>query len=280
MNNQFEHRTPGFAYPGHENWENNFGYPGYGYYDRKSSRFMPHQFRNEIKIKGTTPRILVSKDAYEDMFQLVDIVQKEVGWLASVEKVDNDYLIKEIFLLDQKSHSITCKITEEGLGNWAMEMMSAREDGMDVVNAIRFWGHSHVWMGTSPSGQDEDQMQVFAKSCDDFFIRGIMNKSGRMEFTIYLYESNIEIHDVSWSIYDPNPDTTRREKWENEVKEKVGEFIYPVREFGKKVKKSAKKFWGLMSDNETLHSDIDGIIPLDDNPHFPLTFEKEDLSNE
>lgn len=277
MNNQFEHKRPGFDYPGHENWDNDFAYRGYNYLDRKSSRFMPHQFRNEIRIKGSTPRILVSKDAYEDMFQLVDIVQKEVGWLASVEKIDNDYLIKEIFLLEQKSHSTTCKITEEGMGNWAMEMMNAREDGMDVVNSIRFWGHSHVWMGTSPSGQDEDQMQIFSKSCEDFFIRGIMNKSGRMEFTLYLYESGIEIHDVSWSIYDSNPDTARREKWESEVKEKVGEFVYPVREFGKKVKKGARKFFGLIPEEELPNS---GIIPLDDERTFPPRFEEEEASNE
>jgi hypothetical protein len=256
-----------------------YGYGGYENWSRKSSRFVPHQFRNEIRIKSSIPKIFVSKDAYEDMFQLVDIVNKEVGWLGTVEKTEsNDYLIKEIFLFEQKSHHTTCNITEEGLGNWAMNMMEFRpDDGMDIVNSVRFWGHSHVWMGTSPSGQDDAQMDVFAKSCEDFFIRGIINKSGRMEFTLYLYQLGVEVHDASWSIYDPNPDTARRQKWESEVKEKVGEFVYPVREFGRKVKKGTRKFFGLIPEEELPNS---GIIPLDDESTFPPRFEEEEPNNE
>ena len=274
MENQFKHTSPGFDYLGIDRSP----YPQYGFYKRKSSRFMPHQFRNEIRIKGMIPRILVSKDAYEDMFQLVDIVEKEVGWLGTVEKIENDFLIKEVFLFDQKSHHTTCTITEEGLGTWAMQMMDTRpDDGMDIVNAVRFWGHSHVWMGTSPSGQDDQQMAVFSQSCPEFFIRAIMNKAGRMEFTLYLYEAGIEIHDIEWSIYDPNPDTSRREKWESEIKEKVGEMTYPKYNAGKKargIKKKVKEFFGSSSVNDFLNPD------MDDEQEFPGFNETEEPSNE
>ncbi|MEI6118426.1 MAG: hypothetical protein WCP92_04225 [bacterium] len=263
-NNEFEHRPLGFDY-----LDSEYRYPGYGFYDRKSSRFMPHQFRNAIKIKGMVPRILISKDAYEDTFQLVDIVQKEVGWLGTVEKSNNDFLIKEVFLFNQKSHSTTCTITEEGLGTWAMEMMNNRPDGMDVVNSIRFWGHSHVWMGTSASAQDDTQMDVFAKSCPEFFIRGIFNKSGRMEFTLYLYSAGIEVHDVEWSIYDPNPDTSRKEKWEKEVKEKVGDMTFFTQVFSGKDKKR-KNIRSFMNTS---------LFPLSDKNTESFPFKNEEEPN-
>ena len=155
----------------------------------------------------------------------MDQVDKEVGWIGTVERVGRDYLIKEVFLLDQEAASTTCEITPDGLAEWAGQVLSERTDGMDVVNSVRFWGHSHVNMGTSPSHQDESQMKVFAEACDDFFIRGILNKAGRMEFTLYIFSIGIEIEDVDWQLYEPTSNT-RRAKWQAEIRTKVREKVY------------------------------------------------------
>ncbi len=194
--------------------------------------FVPHQFRSEVVLTSGLPRVLLTRQAYNDMFILVDELSKEVGWIGSVEKLGRDYLIKEVFLLDQESHTTTCEITADGLSEWASEVLSSREDGMEVVNGLRFWGHSHVNMGTSPSAQDDTQMSIFSESCDDFFIRGILNKAGRMEFTLYLYELGVEIQDCQWAIHEP-ADNSRREKWQAEIAAKVRERIYhvPVRDY-------------------------------------------------
>ena len=199
-----------------------FGFAGYAY-NTPAERFRPHGFRNEIKIGQGKPRILLTPDVQEDMYHLVNIVDKEVGWLGSVEKIGNDYLIKEIFLLDQESSAATCEITEEGMSSWANEILSSRPDGMEVVNTLRFWGHSHVRMGTSPSGQDDAQMAIFSSTCEDFFIRGILNKYGRIEFTLYLYECGVIIEDCEWGIHYPETTMHREEKWKEEIKLKVRE---------------------------------------------------------
>jgi hypothetical protein len=192
-----------------------------------AKKFVPHEFGRQVSLTAGLPRVLLTRDAYEDMYCLVDEVAKEVGWIGSVEQVGCDYLIKEVFLLDQESHSTTCEITTDGLAEWASRVLAERSDGMEVVNSVRFWGHSHVNMGTSPSGQDDSQMRVFSESCDDFFIRGILNKAGRMEFTLYIFSLGLEIKDCEWQLHEPVA-ADRRAHWQQEIRTKVREKQYPV----------------------------------------------------
>jgi hypothetical protein len=124
----------------------------------------------------------------------------------------------------------TCEILADGLAEFATELLS-RPDGMEIVNRLCFWGHSHVNMGTSPSGQDESQMETFKESGHPFFIRGILNKAGRMEFTIFLYESGVKIVDPEWAIYEP-VDASIRAGIEAEFKAKVSERVDVVPYYG------------------------------------------------
>ncbi len=190
-----------------------------------AKKFLPHSFQNRVELTNI-PRILITRQAYEDMYILVDEVNKEVGWIGTVERAGSDFLIKEIFLLEQETHVATCEITADGLAEWAQEIMASRPDGMEVVNSLRFWGHSHVNMGTSPSGQDESQMTVFVENGCNYFIRGILNKQGRMEFTLFLYDVGIKISDVEWELYEP-VDESRRERWKTEIEAKVKEKYVP-----------------------------------------------------
>jgi len=192
-----------------------------------AKKFLPHSFQNKVEMISVTPRVLVTRQAYEDMFIIVDEVDKEVGWLCSVERLGNDFLIKEVFLLEQESHTSTCEITADGLAEFASQILSEREDGLEIVNSLRCWCHSHVNMGTSPSGQDESQMQVFVENGCNYFIRGILNKQGRMEFTLFLYDVGIKVVDVEWELYE-SMDESRREKWKAEIEAKVKEkYVLP-----------------------------------------------------
>ncbi len=197
-----------------------------------AKKFAPHEFSSRVELAGGLPRVLVTRDAYEDMYCIVDAVDKEVGWLGAVQRLGNDFLITEVFLFDQETHATTCEITPDGMAEFAMQLMSSRPDGMEVANSIRFWGHSHVNMGTSPSGQDETQLRELAASCGDFFVRGILNKSGRMEWTIVLASVGVVIRDAAWELYEPAADARRRQRWEAEIATKVREKTYPQPTFG------------------------------------------------
>lgn len=189
--------------------------------------FVPHGFERKVELLGALPRVLVTRAAYSRMWHYVDIADKEVGWLGTAERLPTgDFLIGEVFLLKQEVHATTTEISAEGVAEFAQELIETRKDGVEVANSIRFWGHSHVRMGTSPSGQDESQMQLFKENDCPWFIRGILNKNGRMEFTIFMWDVGIKIVDAQWALYEP-VSTKERSEVEAEFKAKVSEKTFP-----------------------------------------------------
>lgn len=186
----------------------------------QSQPFMPHSFDTKIQVSGV-PNIYISADAYNDMLILVDEVAKEVSWLGTAGVTENGYLIEEVFLVKQEvGHTVT-DMDEDGIASLGMELM-AQPDGDEKVNKLRFWGHSHVDMSTSPSSQDNSQMDLFKDNGCDWFIRGIANKKGKIEFAFYDFTKSIIYNDVPWSLHY-EIDDGRREKWVKEIDEKVEE---------------------------------------------------------
>ena len=189
----------------------------------KAKPFAPHLFRNAITYNRSIPKILITREAYEKMYHYVDCWDKEIAWLGSVAILPSgDYLIEEVFLPKQEVNAATCELTPEGLTELALELIATRGEtvGVDIVNRLNFWGHSHHTMGTSPSGQDDTQLRNFIGPGKDWFIRGIFNKDGRAEFTILINSLGIMINDLEWSIFNPAP-VSDRTAIETEIKDKV-----------------------------------------------------------
>lgn len=191
--------------------------------------FAPHNFHVEIEMPF--PMIYVSKQAYEDMFVLVDECSTEVSWLGVVEKIPKpespryyDFLIKDILIPEQECHIASTGMTQEGLAKLFNEILG-RKDGMELANQIRFWGHSHVEMDTFASRQDDVQMEDFKESGCDYFIRGILNKKGRMKFWVFYYDLDIQINDVEWRTYF-EPSQRRVKELKREIKTKVKKEVW------------------------------------------------------
>jgi len=185
---------------------------------------------NEAKItffnNWHTPVVIITPEAYVKMIHYVDIANAEVGWMGTVEEMNGNYLISDVFLFEQEVSAAETTITEDGLAKFAEEML-AKEEGMEIMNKLKFWGHSHVTMGTGPSAQDDNQMDLFSDSGYKFFIRGIFNKLGDINFKIYNYEGNFAIEDVKWVLrYEENEEL--RDQIQAEFDEKVTERTYAV----------------------------------------------------
>ena len=142
-------------------------------------------------MRGFEPIVEINNIALQKMNEYTNQSNEEIGWLGTARKLeDKHYIIDDVFLFRQEVHSTTTEITVEGLSEFCQELMM-RENGMEIWNNMKVWGHSHVNMSTSPSGQDDRQMEVFADSNDDFFIRIITNKQGDLRLDIYDFESGI-----------------------------------------------------------------------------------------
>lgn len=165
---------------------------------------IPHAATLHIELLGQKPRVLVTPHALTQLFHLADIAHGEVGCLGICDREGNDFIISEIFLFRQVIEGMSNTITTEGLAEFAQTLIADRGDAaFDIINRIRFWGHSHATLGTEPSPQDNRTMNDLADCGHDFFVRAIFNRNGRIQFTIYFFSLNIKVSDVSWTIHVP-----------------------------------------------------------------------------
>lgn len=166
-------------------------------FNRGTDKTKVEQF---VKVEEKLPNILISPLAISKMSRIVNYCDDEIGWLASAEQIDEYvYHIKDVFMFEQEVNSITCEITPDGLANFGTEILS-KENGMELYEQIRVWGHSHVNMGVSPSGQDDKQITEFSEG-HDWFIRIIANKKKEMKIDLFDYKNNLVYLSVDWEVY-------------------------------------------------------------------------------
>lgn len=164
--------------------------------------FMPAKKTPKFQVSATlAPRIVIAPEALAKMQLYVDQCNDEIGWLGTADLYADDdgrvIVIEDTFLPKQEVHSTTTELTPEGLEEIAMELLS-KPDGDKIWNRMRMWGHSHVNMGTSPSGQDDKQMKEFSNIGHDWFVRLIANKKGDIRVDFYDYKMGITILDLNW----------------------------------------------------------------------------------
>lgn len=179
---------------------------------------MIDEMRAEFESKLATARLsdgkfdfsktFTAKDAKADLFMtpiawmktnlLVAHVDKEVAWHGTARRLgNNQYIIDDVIVYPQRVAAATVE-ADEGYKMWLVQR--------DDFDSIRMQGHSHVNMGTTPSGTDTgfykeilDQLRE-----DDFYIFGIWNKRG--EYTLKIYDMEIntlfETADISLKILD------------------------------------------------------------------------------
>lgn len=126
-------------------------------------------------------------DVYLKTMHLIKNTTTEVGWHHTVEKLsDNDYLIKDILLFPQLVTGVTVTPDAEEYAKWLMTI----DD--ETFSELRGHGHSHVKMGVSPSGVDEDYRQdmITNMNGNDFYIFYIANQTNKFHYEIYDFSSN------------------------------------------------------------------------------------------
>lgn len=144
------------------------------------------------------PKLVLSSQAYLKIRALVKETDSEVAWKGTAYKGEDEYFIDDIFVYPQYVTGATVDTEEDELLEW----YNALDD--NTFNNLRFQGHSHVNMGTSPSGTDErDQKTTMSMlDKDDFYIFLITNKKDDMNWFIYDKAKNLiyENSDIDFEI--------------------------------------------------------------------------------
>ena len=164
------------------------------------------------------PNIFITPGAYVKMRKLVDDTSTEIGWYGIVNKypgLNEVYVIEDIIVYPQRVTGATCVQDDDKMFEFEMSLTT------EQVNHKRFHGHSHVNMGVTPSGVDEQFYQDILSQVNDYFIITITNK--RNEYTVKFYDvaNNILYSDLPIRVLEDSGNAL--DIWYEEVKTKLSE---------------------------------------------------------
>jgi hypothetical protein len=146
------------------------------------------------------PKVFLTTTAYVKMTYLIHNCDKELAWHGTASKINNDYLIEDIFVYPQTVTATTVDSDDVKYPQWCMNLSD------EIINKLRFQGHSHVSMPVSPSGRDTTNWKNFLSILkeDEFYIFCIGNKKGEYYWTIYDNAINVmfENKDITWVVVD------------------------------------------------------------------------------
>lgn len=145
--------------------------------------------------------IYFTADAFLKQRTLVQECTQEVGWHGTVTRLsDSEFLIDEILVFPQVVSGTDVTPDETDYANWIMQFFTDDED--TTIERMRFHGHSHVNMGTTPSGTDANYQSNMLAHIKDFYIFMILNKKNEMNIMIYDITNNTfyDKDDVTYKI--------------------------------------------------------------------------------
>lgn len=149
-----------------------------------------------------------TEDAWNKMQALVREFSTEVGWHGTAKRGDDpskdEYIITDILVpYPQYVTGATVNTEQKEYDQWLYS-----EENDDVFNDIRFHGHSHVGMPTSPSSVDLNHWDGIIEQLegDMFYIFAIWNKRGDKTIKIYDFAKNIlfDTYDIDVKIIAEN----------------------------------------------------------------------------
>lgn len=128
-------------------------------------------------------KLVFKPEAFAKMQLLIMKCSGEVGWHGLVERNENTFTVTDILVYPQQVTGVTITTDQPEYEKWNMEVP------LEQFTKMRFHGHSHVNMGTTPSGVDVKSKETLL-SCireGQFYIFMIWNKS--LDYSVEIYDA-------------------------------------------------------------------------------------------
>lgn len=135
--------------------------------------------------------VFFTEIAWLKMQTLIKEFSQEVAWHGVARRGNDEskdeYYIEDILVYPQEVTGATVNTDQEKYQTWLMSHSD------EVFNSIRMQGHSHVYMGTTPSGVDASLYEKILEQLDDdmFYIFMIWNKRDEKTVKIYDMKKNV-----------------------------------------------------------------------------------------
>ena len=142
------------------------------------------------------PSLIYSTTAIKQilcMLKTTHAANKEFMFLGDVSKIGTDYLVNKVFLVpQQKCGAAYCETDDNKYPEWL-----AKNVPLEQRKYIRLHGHSHVNMGTSPSGTDDSQIKNLCENVRDYYIQLIINHNLQNTVNIWDKEQKLIFNNVN-----------------------------------------------------------------------------------
>lgn len=153
-------------------------------------------FRRSLSNVDAKATLRFTDHAFLKMFTLVQSFDKEIAWHCVAERAEaeNEYLISDVLVYPQTVTGVTVEMDMAEYAGWIERGIMANDDRFFKLHAQ---GHSHVNMGTSPSGTDLQHQRGILEDLrpNGFYVFMIWNKRGEHTLWIYDLEKNIVFED-------------------------------------------------------------------------------------
>lgn len=148
-----------------------------------------------LSSSGNLPRVLFKSSAYSDLKHMLSTKfasQKEFMFVGEITREGLNFIVEKFVLAPQEKNSATYVETDDDrYPGWLAENYHPKDR-----KKVRLHGHSHVNMGVTPSGVDNNMISRMMSYVSDYYIQLIVNL--REEFTINLFDkiSNIIYYEI------------------------------------------------------------------------------------
>lgn len=129
-------------------------------------------------------KIRFSKQAWDDVTEIVRISDKEVGMMGLVEFIPKTktYYVSNIFVPKQEVSAVTTDLDADSMARLENVIFEGQQKGIYPIKAnLNAWIHSHVNMGVTWSGTDIDtikEMAHYGLDREGLCVAIVVNKSG------------------------------------------------------------------------------------------------------
>jgi hypothetical protein len=160
------------------------------------------------------PRVFIELEALQTIKLFIDLLGCEINGFGLVERLGNDFIIKQVFILKQYVEGAHALTDPEALNQYVYELV--KKDGN--AEAMKFQWHSHVDFSANFSPEDVDTIRGYL---NDFMISLVMNQAGSYSCRLDLFKPFGLSLEVPLLVIVPPPVSSLADYCRREISEKV-----------------------------------------------------------
>lgn len=167
------------------------------------------------------PKIYMLDSAWLKLSKLVKECDGEVAWHCLVQQLpQSKYLIYDVLVFPQEVTGATANGIDGEYELWVANLPD------ETFENLRCHMHSHVNMGVTPSGTDENYYSNLMTQVTDYYITMIINKKGDYHLRFYDKQHNIVYTELAFEVCDEQGVTYA--DWYASVKDNIKTYKAPT----------------------------------------------------